>query len=202
MATDPLKVGVTGGIGSGKSVVCRIFGLLGVPIYDADTRAKMIMNADPIVRDGIIDLFGENSYLNGVINRPYLAQKVFNDTDNIALLNAIVHPSVASDFETWVGQQDAKYVIKEAALLIESHSYEDLDILVSVVASVELRIARVLARDPQRTRAEIEGIIAKQTTEAHRQSVSQRLIHNQEEQLLIPQVLALHQKFMSQEPKS
>ncbi len=187
------KVGVTGGIGAGKSTVCEIFKVLGIPVYNADQRAKHLMANDPELKENIIAVFGEESYINDQINRDHLAKVVFNHTDQISKLNLLVHPAVGKDFEKWVAEQDSQYVIKEAALLIETESYKELDVLVNVMTDEETRINRVLSRDSFRTKEELAQILKKQTTDELRTKLSDHLIQNGENDLLIPQVLNLHQ---------
>ncbi|MCV9388720.1 dephospho-CoA kinase [Reichenbachiella ulvae] len=190
------KIGITGGIGSGKSTVCRIFETLGIPCYDADSRAKHLMNHSPEVITAIKEAFGEESYLDGQLNRNFLAKEVFGAGDRVKQLNAIVHPAVGKDFEQWVSGQQSPYVIKEAALLIESGSYQALDALINVTSPIELRIKRIKARDPFRTEDEIQGIIHKQFSDERRNEVANHIIQNDEKQLLIPQVLQLHEAFL------
>ncbi|MBN8576536.1 MAG: dephospho-CoA kinase [Cytophagales bacterium] len=193
----PLQVGITGGIGSGKSLVCKIFNALGVPSYDADSRAKSVMTTDGILVEQIKKEFGTLSYdASGVPDRKYLAAAVFNNPQKLAKLNELVHPRVVLDYAQWLGSQaNVKYVLKEAALLVESGSYKELDYLVLVSASVETRIARVLGRDAHRTRQDVEAIITNQSTEETKLQQADFVIHNNNDTLLIPQVVALHQKF-------
>ncbi|UXP33805.1 dephospho-CoA kinase [Reichenbachiella agarivorans] len=190
------KIGVTGGIGSGKSTVCEIFRSLGIPTYDADTRAKALMNENPLIKTQIIAAFGEEAYQDGVLNRAYLADQVFTKGENTQVLNSIVHPAVGKDFEAWASEQNSPYVIKEAALLIESGSYQSLDALINVTSPMEIRIARIKKRDSFRSEEEIKGIINKQLSDEERNRIADYILHNDEQQLLIPQVLALHEKFL------
>lgn len=194
MGNKPLRIGVTGGIGSGKSMVCKIFSILGIPVYDADDRAKSLMVEDQHVIRSIIKNFGEKAYFdNGELDRAYLANHVFNDRKQLKIINAIVHPAVANDFEMWCTRnKDCQYVIKEAALLVESGSYKSLDFLVTVSASEEIRIARVLARDPHRTKEQVQKIIANQLNDAEKISKSTFVITNDGHSLVIPQVLKIH----------
>lgn len=195
----PLQIGITGGIGSGKSLVCRIFSLLGVPVYDADSRAKAIMTTDGILVSQITKEFGVLSYrADGAINREYLAEHVFNNTEKLKTLNALVHPRVSVDYERWVGEQQALYVLKEAALLLETNSYKALDKVIVVSAPEALRIARVLVRDKHRTEQQVKDIIRNQSTEEEKLKRADYIIYNSEDQLLIPQVLKLHALFTAQ----
>lgn len=190
-------VGITGGIGSGKTTICKIFELLDIPIYYADDRAKELMNSDPEVKKEIISEFGAQAFKGNSLNKPFLSNKVFNDSGEVKKLNAIVHPAVAKDFEQWVEKQNTDYVLKEAALLIESGSYQNLDFLITVYSPKELRIKRIQQRDPFRSKEQIKGIISKQVTESKRQELADYIINNDEAELLIPQVLSLHHQLIT-----
>jgi len=191
--SKPLSVGITGGIGSGKTLITKLFSLLNVPIYYADDRAKTLMNT--LLKDSIIDLFGEESYFNGKLNRTYIASKVFSNNSALTKLNAIVHPAVAIDFDNWlVENKEAKYVIKEAALLIESGSYKQLDKLIVVTSPLELRVNRIKTRDSFRSEKEIKKIISSQSSEQSKIDLADYIITNNEENLLIPQVLEIDKK--------
>ncbi|MEQ8362328.1 MAG: dephospho-CoA kinase [Cyclobacteriaceae bacterium] len=194
----PIQVGITGGIGSGKSLICKIFGCLGIPLYDADSRAKMLMTTDRILVGQIQKEFGNLSYhTNGTLNKEHL-RKAFSNPTELKKLNAIVHPRVAHDYRTWVDQQkDSRYVIKEAALLIESGSVKQLDHLIVVAAPESLRIQRVLKRDPHRSLLEVERIIANQISDEEKMAKADDVIVNDETQLVIPQVLELHERLNS-----
>lgn len=190
-----LRIGITGGIGSGKSVVSRVFGLLGIPVYDSDQRARWAMEHDALLREQLLAAFGPGAYTQeGQLNRSALARTVFNDPAQLARLNALVHPRVADDFARWAAAQQAAgapYVLKEAALLFESGAYKTLDRVITVAAPLAVREARVLRRDPHRTAADVQAIIDKQLGEAERQQRADYLIHNDDVQLVLPQVLAL-----------
>lgn len=192
------KIGITGGIGSGKSLVCKIFSHLGIPIYDSDQRAKWLMNNDTVIRAELIDTFGTSSYLeSGELNRAYIAEKVFNNQENLSKLNKIVHPRVAVDFQNWIdANKSAEYVIKEAALMFESGAYKALDIIINISAPISVRIERVLKRDTFRSEKEILSIIDKQMSEEARLEKSDQVIHNDAEHMVIPQVLNLHQQIL------
>lgn len=194
----PIQVGITGGIGSGKSLVCKIFGCLGIPLYDADSRAKRLMTTDRILVDQIKKEFGNLSYHeDGSLNKEHL-RKAFSNSNEIKKLNNLVHPRVALDFENWINQNsEHKYVIKEAALLIESGSADTLDHLAVVYAPRELRIQRILKRDPQRSMTEVEDIIRNQMDEKEKMRRADFVIVNDETRLVIPQVLALHERLTS-----
>ncbi|MCS7019792.1 MAG: dephospho-CoA kinase [Cytophagales bacterium] len=195
-----LKVGVTGGIGSGKSTVCRIFMVLGIPVYDADSRAKWLQTHDPLLKSQIIQHFGAHAYLpDGSLNRTYLAEQVFSHAERLQLLNSLVHPRVAEDSAQWLALQQAAgkpYAIKEAALMIESGSYKQLDLLIVVTAPEEVRIQRILQRDPQRSREQITAIISKQMPENEKIKFADFVICNDGNQMLIPQVMNVHQQLI------
>ncbi|ABG59696.1 dephospho-CoA kinase [Cytophaga hutchinsonii] len=191
------KVGITGGIGTGKSTVCRIFSLLGIPVYDADTRAKWLTENDPGIRAALIKSFGEEVFATGVLNRAFLASVAFKDASSTALLNSITHPPVGEDFKQWVqAQAHAPYVLKEAALLYEAGTDKELDAMIVVTAPVELRMRRVLTRDPQRTEAQVSDIMSRQWSDEEKIARADFTISNDEQQLLIPQVLHLHEQFI------
>ena len=193
--SNPVTVGVTGGIGTGKSVVCHLFSILGIPVYYADQRARMLSDTDASIKELIKSEFGEVVfYPDGTLNRSYLANIVFNNPEKLTILNNIIHPVVDKDFRHWIDQNaDAIYVIKEAALLVETGSYKNLNFLVTVFSDAELRIKRILARDSHRTREEIEAIISHQTNDEEKFAVSQFRIDNAETKLLLPQVLKIHE---------
>lgn len=193
-----LQIGITGGIGSGKSLVCRIFAQLGVPVYDADSHAKKLMTTDGILISGIKKEFGDLAYHpDGALNRKYLADHVFNNEKKLALLNNLVHPRVGADYEQWVRQHSThRYVIKEAALLFEAGSAKVLDQIIVVYAPESLRIKRVLSRDAHRTVEQIREIVGKQMPEDEKLKRADHIIVNDETQMIIPQVLKLHQQFL------
>ena len=189
-----IKVGIAGGIGSGKTIVCDIFKVLGVPIYNADLEAKLIMNKSDQVRQAVIATFGDQTYQNGILNREFLAAQVFNDADQLAKLNAIVHPAVIQAAEDWADAQTAPYSLKEASILFESGSYKKLDYTILVTAPVEIRIARVMARD-QVTREQVLARMNNQLPDEEKAKLADFVIINDGIQALIPQVMALHHRF-------
>ncbi|MCS6973222.1 MAG: dephospho-CoA kinase [Cyclobacteriaceae bacterium] len=195
----PLQIGITGGIGSGKSTVCRIFRALGIPVYDADSRAKVVMTSDVILIGRIKQEFGSLAFKeDGTLNTVYLAETVFGDEQRLRVLNSLVHPAVASDYENWLQTQLGKpYIIKEAALLFESGSYRNLDYTVLVVAPVEVRLRRVLQRDPFRTEKQIRDIMARQLPEDEAKKLARCIIQNDDVHPVLPQVLALHQQWLT-----
>lgn len=194
----PLQIGVTGGIGSGKSMVCRLFACLGVPVYDADTKAKFITTTNPEIRQKIISLLGEDAYLpDGSYNRAYVSSKVFKDAGLLKNLNAIIHPAVLRDTEQWVSKHTHfPYVIKEAAIMNKAGQANSLDFVIVVDAPADLRIKRILERD-KRPESEIRAIIARQVSDADRKQIADFIVLNDQTSALIPQVLELHERFIS-----
>ncbi len=196
-----LQIGITGGIGSGKSLICKMFNCLGAPSYDADSRAKRLMTTDGILVDAIKKEFGSLSYhSDGSLNRGFMRSVVFYNDEKLKILNSLVHPRVAVDYEQWVEEHSRQpYVIREAALLFESGSAKHQDHVIVVSAPEALRIARVLKRDPQRTEDEVKNIIKNQMSEAEKLKRADFVIVNDDTQLVIPQVLKLHQQFLGKE---
>lgn len=191
----PKLVGITGGIGSGKSTVAKIFSILGIPIYSADDRAKWLMSNNQELKTKIQEAFGEESYLeDGSVNRSFLASHVFADDKNVKIINALVHPAVKSDFESWVKEQKTTYILKEAALLFETGSYKDLDKVINVSAPLKTRITRIVLRDPHRTEQQIHAIIDQQLPDEQKNNLADYVIKNSDNKLLIPQVLKIHQE--------
>lgn len=194
----PLQVGVTGGIGSGKSLVCKIFAQLGIPVYDADSHAKALMTTDGILISQIKKEFGHLAYLpDGTLNRKHLADHVFADEDRLEKLNELVHPRVAIDYEKWLSSHVKEiYVLKEAALLFESGSYRSLNKIITVSAPETLRQKRVLHRDAHRTVEQFKGIVEKQMPEEEKLKRADYIIVNDDITPVIPQVLTLHRMFV------
>lgn len=194
-----VKVGVTGGIGSGKSVVTKLFALLGVPVYDADSKARFLMENNEALRTSLMVLFGVNVYSNHHLNRKFLASQVFENAPKLAQLNGLVHPAVATDFEQWLTlHQQAPMVVKEAAIMFESDAYKTLDKIITVFAPEEIRLQRVLMRDPQRTEKEVRAIMSNQFPEEKKLKLADYVIFNDDKHLVIPQVLQLYQTLTKQ----
>ncbi|MBL3654584.1 dephospho-CoA kinase [Fulvivirga sediminis] len=193
---SPLQVGVTGGIGSGKSLVCKIFQALGAPVYNADQRGKWLTDNDPEIIHEVTVLFGAKAYKDNHLDRPYIANIVFNNPEKLNQLNHIIHPKVGRDYSTWLKEQTYVYVIKEAAIMFESGSHKMLDKIINVYASEEMRIKRVMQRDKFRTEKEIKAIIEKQMPEPERHDRSDYIVNNDESEMLLPQLLDLHSAFM------
>lgn len=184
-----IKIGVTGGIGSGKSVVCDIFRLLGVPVFEADAEAKKLINSNEEIKTGLIDLFGDDIYTaNGTINRLKLAGIIFNDEFQLAKVNEIVHPVVRKEFLLWAEKQDATYVVHEAAILFESGFYKMMDFNILVSAPEEMRIQRVAARDGA-TPQQVRERMSKQWNDEQKRPLANLEIINNNSELIIPQVL-------------
>jgi len=190
----PKQIGITGGIGTGKSLVCRIFQCFGVPAYDADSHAKELMTTDGILISNIKKEFGELSYnTDGSLNRNYLSLRVFNDAEQLKKLNELVHPRVAIDYKRWVENKIGfPYVLKEAALLFEAGSNQQLDKVIVVHAPEEIRIRRVLKRDRHRTEAQVKSIVKNQMPEEEKMKRADFIVRNDETVLLIPQIVELH----------
>ncbi|MDQ2657959.1 MAG: dephospho-CoA kinase [Bacteroidota bacterium] len=194
----PLQIGITGGIGSGKSLVCKIFARLGSSVYDADSHAKGLMTTDGILVSQIKKEFGDLSYHpDGTLNRKWLADRVFSDEVKLEKLNQLIHPRVGADYENWVSNhRQERYVLKEAALLFESGSYRTLDKIVVVSAPESVRQKRVLKRDSHRTAEQFKEIVEKQLPEEEKLRRADYIILNDDVTLVIPQVLKLHQLFV------
>lgn len=173
----PFVVGITGGIGSGKSTAAKFFEELGIPVYNSDTRAKLIQNENSEVKAKIIAAFGEEAYDENGLNKAYLSKQVFQDNEKLKVLNSIVHPAVFKDFEAWKIAQKADIIMKEAAILIESGSYKDCDLVISVMVDKEKRIARTMERDGL-TREDILARINHQITDEERIAKSDVIIDN------------------------
>ena len=197
-----IKVGITGGIGSGKSTVAKVFEVLGIPVYYADDAAKSIMNDDEELKQKIKTQFGEEVYKNGQLDRKALADIVFNNPAKLQLLNALVHPATLKDAAQWMerhavsGAQSTPYSIKEAALIFESGAQEQLDYVIGVYAPTPLRIQRTMQRDGV-TRDEVISRMNKQIDETIKMRLCDFVIKNDEQELLIPQVIAVHQHLLS-----
>jgi dephospho-CoA kinase len=194
-----LKVGITGGIGSGKSMACKIFSSFGVPVYDADSRAKFLIENDPDIVREITAVFGEEAYQGGKYNRKFISSQVFKDKSLLSQLNKIVHPAVGKDFENWVKKSaTSPYVIKEAALMNAASQQNGLDKVIVVSAPDALRIQRIQRRDPQRSLSEIEAIIKNQKTEKEFNAIADYIVYNDEVTLMIPQILEIHHQILNQ----
>lgn len=190
-----LKIGLTGGIGSGKSTVAQIFEVLGIPVYYADIAAKKLMNEDDDLRSAITTIFGKQAYTNNILDRKYISSIVFSDPSKLDLLNSIVHPATKKDAEAWMQSQTSPYAIHEAALIFEAKVSERLDHVIGVSSPIELRIKRTKERD-KISHDEVLKRMSQQLDEDLKMSKCHFVLVNDEQQLLIPQVLDLHEKLI------
>ena len=188
-----LKVGITGGIGSGKTTVARIFEVLGIPVYYADDAARRIMNEDETLKQQVIKHFGDLSYQNGKLNREYVASIVFQDKKTLSILNALVHPATIRNSNMWMKQQTTPYAIREAALIFESGVQGQLDYVIGVSAPMELRIERAMLRD-NLTRAQVLERMDRQINETIKMRLCDFVVVNDGQKAVIPQVMKLHEK--------
>ena len=188
-------VGLTGGIGSGKTTVAKMFETLGIPIYIADIEAKRLMNSSKVIRRKLIKLFGEKAYIDDQLNRPFLASKIFNDASLLAQMNGIVHPKVVMDFKQWLKKQNSPYVIKEAAIIFEHQKQSEYDFIITVTASIKDKVARVLKRD-NTTESKIMAIIKNQMSDEEKIKKSDFVIVNTQLDDTEKQVLATHNKLL------
>ena len=186
-------IGITGGIGSGKSTVCRIFGALGIPVFYADAEAAVLMATDVNLRRQVIEILGPEAYPAGKIDRAFIAGRVFGNIHLLAGLNAIVHPAVGDVWKRWAKERagTAPYVLKEAAILFESGTHSSVDTIIGVSAPTELRLARTQTRDGSTAEA-VQQRMARQLDEAEKMSRCDFIITNNDRQALLPQVLQLH----------
>jgi len=190
-----LKIGITGGIGSGKTFLTKLFKALGVPVYNADEEAKRLMNSDARIKKQLIELFGAATYKDGKLDRTFLAAIVFSDKEKLELLNSIVHPIVIQEAKDWAERQTSRYSLKEAALLFESGSYKELDYTILVTAPMDVRIQRVIKRDGV-TEQQVRERISKQLSDEEKLLLADFVIVNDGITPLLPQVWTLHQKFL------
>lgn len=191
-----LKIGITGGIGSGKSTAAKVFEVLGIPVYYADDAAKRLMNEDAELKDLVKSHFGNNIYAGAELNRKLLADIVFNAPEKLQLLNSLVHPATLKDADNWMQQQITPYALKEAALIFESGAHEHLDHVIGVTAPTPLRIQRSMQRDGI-TREEVMARMNKQLDETIKMKLCDFVIKNDEQEMLLPQILDLHQKLIA-----
>ncbi|MGB3777579.1 MAG: dephospho-CoA kinase [Tunicatimonas sp.] len=194
MAPEPRRVGITGGIGSGKTFVSKIFEFLGIPVYYADARAKWLQENDLVLVQQIQQVFGPQAYdATGRLNRTFLANEIFSSDAKRKIINDVVHPRVAEDYQHWVQQRGhLPYTLKEAALLFETNAHRKLTLIINVNAPEAIRIGRVLQRDPQRSPQQVKQIIAQQLDDTERSRRADYSIDNSGENLVLPQVLTLH----------
>jgi dephospho-CoA kinase len=194
-----LKIGITGGIGSGKTTICKVFETLGIPVFYADAVAKQIMVTDPILIKEVIQAFGDESYFaDGSLNNKYISNIVFKAADQLVKLNAIVHPAVFRAFDHWFQQvpSTVPYVLKEAALLFESGSYKMCDYNVLVIAPNDLKISRVQKRD-EVTEEQVISRMTKQFSDEEKSEYTDLFMVNDETKSIVSQVLAYHRQFLN-----
>lgn len=190
-----MRVGLTGGIGSGKTTVAKIFEMLGIPVYYADDAAKRLMNENKELKEAIQKTFGPDSYAGGTLNRAYLSGIVFQDPSKLQVLNELVHPVTIADAENWMRGQQTPYSIKEAALIFESGSDAQLDVVIGVYAPADLRIQRTMERDGA-SRDQVMARMNRQMNEEEKMARCTYVLQNNETELLIPQVMALHEQLI------
>lgn len=188
-------VGLTGGIGSGKSTVAKMFSDLGIPVYIADDEAKTLMNTSPIIKEEIIKVFGNSSYSGNVLNKTLLANAVFNNEELLQKLNNIVHPEVKKHFENWYKNQRSPYVIKEAAILFENGGYKYCDVMITVIADTEIRIKRVMERD-KTDRESVLVRIQHQWSDEKKTALSDYIIDNDDLQQTLLKVKKIHNELI------
>ena len=198
MPNSPALIGVTGGIGAGKSVVCKILEVMGHKVYYADDRAKWLMQSDPSLVEDIKSIFGEDAYEGDKLNRTFIAERAFRDPELLTKLNARVHPAVANDLSLWrASHKDETLLFDEAALLFETGSYKKMNATILVVAPKALRIERVLTRDPHRSKQSIEDIIDKQMSDEDKVPLADFLLHNDGKTSVIKQTMEIYQRLLN-----
>lgn len=192
-------LGITGGIGSGKSIICKVFELLGVPVYYADAQANWLTNNDLQLRKEIKELLGRQAYgENGQYNRKWVASQVFDNPELLKMLNMLIHPRVFEDTKKWLAlHQNQPYVVREAAISNAAGQGNDLDKIIVVSCPTEVRIKRIQQRDPQRSDEQIRAIIARQKTEEEFAKIADYQIINDDSQLILPQILSIHQAVLN-----
>jgi dephospho-CoA kinase len=188
-------VGLTGGIGSGKTTIAKWFESQNIPVYIADKEAKALMNRSKVIKRKLSSLFGDAAYKDGKLNREYLASKIFNDKTLLSKMNAIVHPKVASHFKRWLKKQDSPYIIKEAAIIFENNLEYQYDYIITVVADKDLRIERVMKRDGS-TRQKVESIIGNQLSDEEKVKKSHFVIHNNDLEDAKKEVQLIHKELL------
>ncbi len=194
--SSPIVVGITGGIGSGKTTVAKYFDKLGVPIYFADDEAKALMNRSKVIKRKLVALFGQNAYNIDGLNREFVANKIFSNQTLLAKMNAVVHPKVGSHFKRWLKKQNTPYILKEVAIIFENKLENQYDLIITVVADKEQRVKRVMARD-NKTQDQVLNIINNQLPDKEKIKKSHFIIHNNSIEGLEPQVQEIHNKILA-----
>lgn len=196
-----LKVGITGGIGAGKSVVCQVFKTLGIPVFDADATAKYLTEHDSELVTAIKELFGADIYSNGTLNREKVGERVFKQPELLEKLNAVIHPATIAYGEKWMSEQATPYAVKEAAIFFETGSNKGMDVMIGVSAPDEIRIKRALQR-PGMTREKITARMANQMPQEEKMNLCDYVIINDGNSSLIAQVLEIHQSILNRATNS
>lgn len=192
------QIGLTGGLGAGKSVIARVFKAMGIPVYDSDLAARRLMEKNSHLREGLIALFGEEVFdADGRLERKKITSQVFENEELLASLNALVHPAVKTDYLMWINKQDSScaYVIREAAIMLETGLYHDLDSIILIDAPEELRIQRVMKRDG-RSREEIKAILSRQWIAEKKRAFASFIINNDGTELILPIIIKIHQQLI------
>lgn len=194
---QPYQVGLTGGIGSGKSTVARVFQILDVPVYESDEAAKLVYFF-PEVRELVIGLLGPEAYLSKTeLNSKWIGNTVYSDPGLLKCLNEIIHPEVGEHYHHWLSLQTNPYVVKVAALIFEANIYKNMDFNIMVTAPLDLKIERVLKRDPLRDRQQLEKIISSQLSDEEKKKLTDSIIQNDDSKSIISQVLDLHKVILT-----
>ncbi|NPA44081.1 MAG: dephospho-CoA kinase [Chlorobi bacterium] len=188
-------IGLTGGIGSGKSIVSKVFATFNIPVYNSDIEAKKLMNSSSEIKEKLISEFGSEVYLNNTLNRKFLANIIFNDKQKLEFVNSVVHPVVINHFKKWVSQQKTTYVIKENAILFESGMHKNVDFIITVTAPEDIRIERVIKRDGS-TYKEVKARILNQISDKEKVKRSDFVIYNDDKKLILPQIIKIHKKMI------
>ena len=191
-----LKVAITGGIGSGKSLVCQVFKTLGIPIFDADAVSNQLVEHDAALKTAIIELFGKEAYKNNIYNRKYIASIVFSQAEMLQALNALVHPKAIEAAKQWFEKQQSPYAIKEAAILFESNSEKDIDIIIGVTAPEQIRIERVMQRTGY-SKEEVIKRMQQQMPDEEKMAKCNYVIQNNDTDAILPQILQIHKQLIN-----
>jgi dephospho-CoA kinase len=191
-----LNVGLTGGIGSGKTIASKIFEILGIPVYQADAAAKSLMESNPILKNQLIEHFSENAFVDGKLNRKYIADIIFNDKEKLHLINSLVHPYTIQDGIEWMKKQTTPYAIKEAALIFESGTQSNFDYIIGISSPQSMRLNRTIKRDNTNRELILEKM-EHQLDEQVKMKLCDFVLQNDEKTLLTTQVIAVHEKLIA-----
>jgi len=191
-----LNVGLTGGIGSGKTIASKIFEILGIPVYQADAAAKSLMESNPILKNQLIEHFSENAFVDGKLNRKYIADIIFNDKEKLHLINSLVHPYTIQDGIEWLKKQTTPYAIKEAALIFESGTQSNFDYIIGISSPQSMRLNRTIKRDNTNRELILEKM-EHQLDEQVKMKLCDFVLQNDEKTLLTTQVIAVHEKLIA-----